>query len=112
MQVYIHPMDAPSTNQVEPRTDTAPPRPHGISVWLLWLLAIPLFYLLGVGPAYRLSGSGVIPDSTVWTIYAPLLSFCKGHPTAAHCYHWYLRLWGVPYRTNHGKPVLIASARG
>ena len=89
-------MDQRSTHQAESQTDSAAPKSHGLRFWPVWILAVPVLYVLSIGPAFRLWQSRLIPERPMTAFYAPLGKLLMASPVTARCYAWYLNLWSAP----------------
>src|SRR5205814_1825801 len=65
---------ASDTEDIQPTAlpDSEAPRGKPGSLWILWIILVPLFYVLSIGPAQRLAATpGINPDILI-VIYAPL----------------------------------------
>ena len=57
------------------------------------LLLIPVLYLLGMGPAFRLAAEDIIEMRTFAAIYRPVLFIGERSDTAKAVIGWYTDLW-------------------
>jgi hypothetical protein len=64
----------------------------GRHVWVTtWVVVIlPLLYFLSVGPALKLKDRGIISESVVLTIYAPLFQCAESSPPFRKIFIWYV----------------------
>jgi hypothetical protein len=64
-------------------------------VWLvlamLLLVAVPLLYILSIGPVAAVYGGDLPPGGR--TFYWPVIYVCGNNQFAGHCLIWYLHLW-------------------
>jgi hypothetical protein len=88
--------DQGQTTSVDP---TEPRRSGGTS--LLWLLALPVLYVLSIGPVAKLNDAVNFPRNypalgrALETIYTPL-TWCATHsPAFARFIIWYAGVWHV-----------------
>jgi hypothetical protein len=66
-----------------------------VGIWR-WVFGSSLLYLLGAGPAFRVSQAGLIPGPFILSLYAPVRIVCYHVPTAESVYDWYVYgLWRV-----------------
>lgn len=65
--------------------------------YLALLLAMPVLYVLSIGPVYALLKL-VISDpisrfETVYDLYGPVLDLCRRSEWFRDCINWWLELW-------------------
>jgi len=67
--------------------------------WFRWLLvtaAIFLCYVFSAGPLLKMNANGMVSDSFVAALYAPLGFAYHSSPLAEKFFHWYLGvIWGL-----------------
>jgi len=64
-------------------------------VWLILvpLVAVPLVYVLSMGPALMLNNRGVISDETISWTYAPIDWLSDHFGLFGRLLQWYLSFW-------------------
>jgi hypothetical protein len=93
-----------STHQAQPQptTDTK----HGGLLWLIWLLLLPILYVLSIGPVARhYRPRPQPPPKSLVAFYAPIGSLMRALPPFAYFMDWYFRLWAPPTVTPGTPPV-------
>jgi hypothetical protein len=63
------------------------------------LLALPIIYVLSVGPAYRLTFYGRVPTDSLFMIYKPMFYMANQFRSIDHALDWYIGIWlpnGLP----------------
>jgi hypothetical protein len=104
-------------NARQPRhTDPMPtdaqsnPRPtrSGLKVLAVGLLGIllglPVMYVLGSGPAFRLHRDGTLSFHTYKAMYEPLVTWVELHPPAEKPFYWWRELWSEKHPPRHPLP--------
>jgi len=67
-------------------------RPGGPIATAVATLMLPLFYVMSIGPFFRLQMTGYIDDS--WDIvYAPIALICSKNEVLGAMLLWYLNFW-------------------
>ena len=80
-------------------TSTADAGSHGAFLLTGILLALPIIYVLSVGPAYRLTFYGRVPTKYVFTIYKPIFHIADRFRSTGRALDRYIALWmpdGLP----------------
>jgi hypothetical protein len=91
-------MADPSTDQ-DQTTSVEPSEPRrGGGTWLLWLLVLPVLYVLSIGPAarYFFLGSFTPSPRALHAFYSPLNFLYRKSSTVRHSMDWYINLWVAP----------------
>jgi len=86
---------ASDTEEIQPTElpDSEAARGKPGSLWILWIILVPLFYVLSIGPAQRLAAMpGINPDILI-VIYAPLRFVADNCPPIKSVLRWYVDLW-------------------
>jgi hypothetical protein len=95
------------TEQLESQTKSTVPEPtqprHGGGTLLLWLLALPVLYILSMGPTAKINTAYILPrnqnaiERGLDAIYWPV-DWCALHCRPFRLFlHWYLGdVWHVP----------------
>ena len=89
-------------------TSTADARGHSALVLTCMLLALPIIYVLSVGPAYRLTFFGRVPTNSVLAIYKPVFHIADHFRSTERALDWYIALWvpdGLPPLTPSPLPT-------
>lgn len=70
---------------------------RGVAWWLLWMAVALVFYVLSIGPVYKLYWIGAVPHWSL-VIYSPLGFVASRSPTSERVLDWYVHVvWKVPY---------------
>lgn len=64
----------------------------------MWLVIVPVFYVLSIGPIWGLNIRGYLSDEIyygvlVTTVYRPLFWISHQSETLHYSLHWYCTLW-------------------
>ena len=73
-------------------------RKHGWPFWFaVAMIALPLLYVLSIGPAVRAVNRGILREETLGTIYSPVIRLADVGPAPLpKVILWYMGLWNDP----------------
>jgi len=63
---------------------------------VLFVLFLPMLYVLSIGPAVWLLANGHVSREPLRTLYAPLEWLGDAAPSSRRPLQWYVRLWAAP----------------
>ena len=64
-----------------------------LTALVLVLIALPVLYVLSIGPAYRAEVRHGLPEETYNAIYSPILSLSERYDAIDDFVKWYVELW-------------------
>jgi len=84
--------EAENTHSIESAdSDLVRDRPG--SLWIVWIILVPLVYVLSIGPAARLVAMPNINPDYLVVIYRPLGLVADNCPPLKSVLRWYIDLW-------------------
>jgi hypothetical protein len=67
---------------------------EGLPLWATWLAALPMLYVLSIGPVVMIADKAGLSPRPFRKFYAPVI-WLHDHTVLKQPIEWYAELWGV-----------------